>query len=98
MVSWLSEKLWEAACAYLHLEGSLGREWKGLKPVWRFWKHLCAISDFPSAHFPSAPTQPTTTTAVLGVLSRVFEMMDLVSRRDPGGQTGHHKKMQAPVT
>lgn len=92
MVSWLSGKLWEAACAHLHLEGSLGKEWRGLEPVWRFWKHpLYAISDFPSAHFPSAPTQPTTTIRCTGVLSAVFEMMDLVSRRDPGGQTGHHR-------
>ena len=54
------------------------------------------ISHLHTPHQP--PRSQQLQYAVLGVLSAVFEMIDLVSGRDPGGQTGNHKSMQAPVT
>lgn len=54
------------------------------------------ISHLHTSHQP--PRKQQLQYAVLGVLSAVFEMIDSVSGRDSGGQTGHHKGMEAPAT
>lgn len=98
VVSWLSEKLWEVACAHLHLGGWARNEraWSqsGGFGIILFVQFL--IFHLHTSHQP--PRNQQLQHALLVSFWCVWNDRLSLLQGFPGGQTGHHKRMQAPAT